>query len=126
MLKTPLNELGPIWPLNTLLSPKELIKLKKFKHRYYLWKKYYGKNNERVSEWNTRAREIYARKNKIESSIDPYTIWFKPTMGEFSVKVVFEEHAKGRIVSGFAGPSRHKVVYEQGVSVKDTGEPYRP
>ncbi len=58
ILKSPLNELRPIWPLNTLFSPEELVELKKIKQRYYLWKKCSRKDNERVSEWNARTREI--------------------------------------------------------------------
>ncbi len=53
MLKTPLNELRSIWPLETLLNPQELIKLKKIKHCYSLWKKCSGRDSEHVNEWNT-------------------------------------------------------------------------
>jgi len=64
MLKTPLNELRSIWPLETLLNPEELIELKKIKHYYYLWKKCFGRDSEHVNEWNTRAREISTWKNE--------------------------------------------------------------
>jgi len=33
--------------------------------------------------------------NKIESFVEPFTTWFKPTIDEFSVKVIFEEYARG-------------------------------
>jgi hypothetical protein len=53
ILKNPPNELWPIWPLDILEIPKELVELKKIKQQHYLWMKCFGKNNERVSEWNT-------------------------------------------------------------------------
>jgi hypothetical protein len=35
------------------LNPQELIKLKKIKHCYSLWKKCSGRDSEHVNEWNT-------------------------------------------------------------------------
>jgi hypothetical protein len=54
ILKSPLNELRPIWPLDTLSSLEELMELKKIKQRYYMWKKCYGKDNDCVMEDNEK------------------------------------------------------------------------
>jgi hypothetical protein len=64
ILETPFNELWPIWPLDTLLNLEELIKLKKIKHHYYLWKTCSRRDNEHVSEWNAQTRKIYGLKIK--------------------------------------------------------------
>ncbi len=53
-LKSPLKELRPIWPLDTLSNLEELVELKKIKQRYYMWKKCYGKDNECVMEDNEK------------------------------------------------------------------------
>jgi hypothetical protein len=124
MLKTPLNELWPIWPLQILLSLEELIELKKIKHHYYMWKKYSRRDNEGVNEWNARAREISTQKNqnKIESFVEPYMTWFKPTTCKFNGKEIFEEYARGWVVSNSTRSSKQKVVCEQGDIVKDSRE----
>jgi hypothetical protein len=112
LLKTPLNELRPIWPLEILLSLEELIKLKKIKHHYYLWKKCFGRDDERVIEWNAQTKEISTLKNqnRIESFVEPFTTWFKPTTSEFNGKIIFEEYARGRVESSSIGSSKQKVV----------------
>jgi hypothetical protein len=40
MLNIPMNESHPIWPLEKLLCPQELAKLKAIKHIYHMWKEY--------------------------------------------------------------------------------------
>lgn len=77
-----------------------------------------------MSEWNAQAKEISTQKNqnKIESCVEPYTIWFKPTIGEFGGKVVYEEYERRQVVFSSIGSSRQKVVCEQGNNVEDNGE----
>jgi hypothetical protein len=67
-----LNELQPIWPLDTLLNPKKIIELKKIKQCYYLWKKCFGKDNERVNEWNAQAKEIIEQQNQCKIVIGKF------------------------------------------------------
>jgi hypothetical protein len=115
ILKNPLNELWPIWPLDTLLNLEELVELKKIKQRYYMWKKCYGKDNEHVTKWNTQTRKIVEQQNqrKIERSIEPHKVWFKPNTRKFSGKVVFEEQKRTRFASSFVEPNCWKVFCEQ-------------
>lgn len=115
ILKNPLNELWPIWPLDTWLSLEELVELKKIKQWYYVWKKCYGKDNKRVTKWNTRTREIVEQQNqrKIERSIEAHKARFKLNTGKFSGKVVFGEQKRTRFASSFVGPNCWRVVYEQ-------------
>jgi hypothetical protein len=77
-----------------------------------------------VSEWNVWAKEISTQnnRNKIESFVEPYTIWFKPTIGKFGGKVVSEEYARWQVVFNSIGSSRQKVVCEWGNNVEDNGE----
>jgi hypothetical protein len=77
-----------------------------------------------VNEWNIWAREISAWKNqnKIESLVEPSTTWFKPTTYEFSAKVVFEEYARGWVVSSSIGSSRQGVVCKQRNNVEGSGK----
>ncbi len=60
--------------------------------------------------------------NKIESFVEPSTTWFKPITDKFSAKVVFEEYAKGWVISSFIGSSRQGVVCKRGDNVKDSVE----
>ncbi len=60
--------------------------------------------------------------NKIESFVEPSTTWFKPTIDEFSGKVIFEEYARGWVVSGSIGSSKQGVVCKQINNVEDNGE----
>jgi hypothetical protein len=70
-----------------------------------------------VNEWNAQAREISTPKNwyKIERFVEQYMIWFKPTIAKFSGKEIFEEYARGWVVSDSTRSSKQRVVCEQGV-----------
>jgi hypothetical protein len=48
MFNMPMNELCPIWPLEQLLCPQELVELKTIKHRYHVWKNYSERDNEHI------------------------------------------------------------------------------
>jgi hypothetical protein len=67
MLNMPMNEPRHVWPLEQLLCPQELAKLKGIKHKYHVWKDYLERNNERIDEWSARAREV--RERKIHSKV---------------------------------------------------------
>ncbi len=121
ILKSPLNELWPIWPLDILWSLEELVELKKIKQQHYLWKKCFGKDNEHVSEWNTWARKFVRQWNqcKIERFIKA---WFKLNTRKFNGKTISEKQEKTQFASNFVGPSRWRDVYEQRVDIENNGE----
>jgi hypothetical protein len=83
--------------LEILLNLEELIKLKKVKHHHYSWKKCFGIDDERVIEWNAQTKEISTWKNQniMESFVEPFTTWFKPTTSEFNGKIIFEKYVRG-------------------------------
>ncbi len=77
-----------------------------------------------MNEWNTWAREIFAQKNqnRIESFVEPFKIWFKPTTNKFSGKTIFEKYVRGPIVFNFRISSKQGVICEQGDNVENSGE----
>jgi hypothetical protein len=62
MLNIPLNELWPLWLLQSLLSPKDIEELTTIKQIYYLWKDYFGRDDNQVVEWNSKTREVREKK----------------------------------------------------------------
>jgi hypothetical protein len=58
MFNMPMNESCLVWPLKQLLCFQKLIKLKAIKHKYHVWKDYLQRNNEWITKWNARAREV--------------------------------------------------------------------
>ncbi len=106
------------------MSLEELIKLRKIKHHYYLWKKCFARDDEHVIEWNTQARETSTRKNqnRIESFVEPFTTWFKPTTSEFNGKIISKEYARGQVVSSSTGSNREGIVCEQEDNVENNKE----
>ncbi len=56
-----MNEQPPLWPLAHLLDPREREEAWVIKYRYNLWKDFSKRDNNRVAEWNSRAREEHER-----------------------------------------------------------------
>jgi len=56
-----MNELCLVWPLEQLLCPRELTKLKAIKHRYHMWKDYSKRDNKWIAKWNAITREVCVR-----------------------------------------------------------------
>lgn len=61
MLNMPLNELWPLWHVQSLLSPKDIEKLKTIKYIYYLWKDYFGRDDNQDAQWNSIKKKVRER-----------------------------------------------------------------
>lgn len=61
----------------------------------------------------------------MESFVEPFTTWFKPTTSEFNGKIIFEKYVRGWVVSNSTRSSRQGVVCEQKDNVEDSGEKSR-
>jgi len=103
-----------------------LVELKGIIQHYYLWKDYFGRDNECVSEGNARARDIYEREKcsrvfaKRFGEVDEF--WFKPITGKYINEVTLEEYVKRRFSFHFATPDKNKFVYEQEGNTKSDEE----
>jgi hypothetical protein len=103
-----------------------LVELKGIRECYYLWKDYFGRDNECVNEWNARAQDIYecekCSRVFAKKSGKANEIWFKPITGKYSSEVTLEEYVRRRLASHFATPDKSKIVYEQEGSTKSDEE----
>ncbi len=95
-----------LWPLKQLLCLQELTELKAIKHRYHVWKDYLERDNERIVDWNVRAKEVCERKicSRMVATKQgvPKEFWFKPYNGKFNGEKFVKKYAQKRHTFQFA------------------------
>lgn len=100
--------------------------MKGIRECYYLWKDYFGRDNECVSEWNARAEDIFECEKCSRVFAKKFgkanEIWFKPITSKYSSEVTLEGYVRRRFASHFATPDKSKIVYEQEGSTKSDEE----
>ncbi len=87
--------------------------MKAVKHKYDMWKDYLERNNERITKWNARAREV--QKKKIYNIIIAAKqgvledFWFKPYIGKFSGEKFAKEYVQKQHVFWFVTLDKQKI-----------------
>jgi hypothetical protein len=99
------------------LSLKELEELKVIQHKYWLWKYFFGTNNDYIVEWNVIARKKDKKRIRIKritmkrGVLDDF--WFKPISRKFSSMV--SPYAR-RHVFHSTTLTNHKTIYEHEIN----------